>query len=812
MTLLTQVQIEERMVGMGISRARAQIASAEEGGEASRNPYAATMYREFVEPLKATIESAVLAKGAAQRQAHVKLLKALDPWAVAYIAVRVAINFTFVRGSKDNVSTRLLGYQIGKHVHSELFLAQFDNLSPELYHTLSEDLGRRRSKSLQHRLRVFKIEANRNGVEYVEWPIGAREQVGMWLMDCLIALGMLDMQAPPVGPGKRQELLISPSPAVLDVMERVSKHFELSHPMTGPCVEPPRDWVAFNEGGWHTTGMQRAHPFMVKAHSAAREALRGHEMPKVYKAINALQKTAWCVNTEVLDVVRAVGEFMNSGEILTLRDDGKPKPPSWLAFLEKGEDKTPEQEIEFINWKRSMTEWYTKQKLDSAKQRRYFSATRTAEFYREYPELYFVWFADSRGRLYPYTQGISPQGSDMQKGFLKFANGKALGTASGVRWFLINGANKAGFDNAPLDERVQWVHDHTDIFLTYADAPLDNLGWLDTDNPVQFLAWCLEFKQFCATQNKQAFVSHLPVALDGSCNGLQHYSAMLRDEIGGRAVNLTANVQRADIYKEVATVAAARMAISTSDDQAFRDRWMTHGIDRSLCKRSVMTTPYGVTKRSAVKYVREDYLIPGKAPCFQPSEYYEASNCAMDYIWPAIGEVVVKAREGMDWLRAAGRILGKDAGEDGVILWNTPSGFLASQAYFHQEEHNIRTMLYGHARIKVVTEGSESSADRHATSLPPNFVHGCDAAHLHDTTCVLVDEGLTDIAMIHDDYGTHAADAQFLFDSIRSTFYDMYTRCSPLADFAELHGIVVPLPELGDLDLSEVLRSEHFFS
>jgi DNA-directed RNA polymerase len=36
----------------------------------------------------------------------------------------------------------------------------------------------------------------------------------------------------------------------------------------------------------------------------------------------------------------------------------------------------------------------------------------------------------------------------------------------------------------------------------------------------------------------EEFVSHLPVAFDGSCNGLQNYSMMLRDEVGGAATNL----------------------------------------------------------------------------------------------------------------------------------------------------------------------------------------------------------------------------------------------------------------------------------
>ena len=41
-------------------------------------------------------------------------------------------------------------------------------------------------------------------------------------------------------------------------------------------------------------------------------------------------------------------------------------------------------------------------------------------------------------------------------------------------------------------------------------------------------------------------------ALDGTCNGLQHYSAMLRDPVGGAAVNLRPSDTPADIYQTVA--------------------------------------------------------------------------------------------------------------------------------------------------------------------------------------------------------------------------------------------------------------------
>lgn len=46
-----------------------------------------------------------------------------------------------------------------------------------------------------------------------------------------------------------------------------------------------------------------------------------------------------------------------------------------------------------------------------------------------------------------------------------------------------------------------------------------------------------------------SYVSHLPVHMDGSCNGLQHYAALGRDVAGGQAVNLLPSDKPQDVYK-----------------------------------------------------------------------------------------------------------------------------------------------------------------------------------------------------------------------------------------------------------------------
>ena len=62
--------------------------------------------------------------------------------------------------------------------------------------------------------------------------------------------------------------------------------------------------------------------------------------------------------------------------------------------------------------------------------------------------------------------------------------------------------------------------------------------WQAADSPWQLLAVCYDLKAALASGDPESYMSRLPIHQDGSCNGLQHYAALGRDESGGRAVNL----------------------------------------------------------------------------------------------------------------------------------------------------------------------------------------------------------------------------------------------------------------------------------
>lgn len=811
MTLLTQREIEETMYHGGIRRAENAMARAEEQGRADQNPYAKEIFREYVLPLAAAIKADVEAKRAGRRQAHVMLLSGLDYEAVAFLAVRHAV--TTLLGSKPT-DHRILGYGIGRTIHRELILTQIQDAAPELYQTLSQDLGRRLSTDERHRLTVFTMQAKARGIDITEWNLGSREQVGFYIMGLLEVMGLIAIGNEVRQGYKRDTRDVGLHPEVIEEISKVKAYVAVTMPVYGPCVEPPIDWEQGVIGGFHTKNMVRANPTLVHGRAAARALGRDADMPVVYAAVNALQRTAWAVNTRMLNTVYAIAKEFSTKEIVSLSDSPAPPKPEWLKedWTKAPKDQWPEdKKVEFKQWKRETAEWHTQRKLLGSRYARFYSATRAAEMFREYPAIYFVYFADSRGRLYPLTHGISPQGSDLSKALIHFAEGKPLHTRDSVRWFHVQGANKWGFDKATLNDRVQWVEERKDLILSFAADPVNNTGWTEAGDPLQFLAWCFEYEQYIA--DPTGFKSHIPISMDGSCNGLQNLSAMFRDEIGGAATNLTNNRVMRDIYADVAKAADKRLAamVLTGEEAEMRDKWLAFGIERKAVKRSVMTTPYGVTERTATEYIVDDYLREKLGPTFDPNQYRKAAKLLMSAVWPAIGDVVVKGREAMDWLKKSARIIMKDKTNE-IIQWETPSGFPACQDYFDTEVHRINTHLHGPIKIRVLSETDEPDAGRHVSGLAPNFVHSLDAAHLHLTTADAGRQGITALAMIHDDYGTHAADAQALFDIIRKQFVAMYLAFDPPAAFAAKYPCVPPPPSKGNLDIMEVLESDFFFS
>jgi DNA-directed RNA polymerase len=250
--------------------------------------------------------------------------------------------------------------------------------------------------------------------------------------------------------------------------------------------------------------------------------------------------------------------------------------------------------------------------------------------------------------------------------------------------------------------------------------------------------------------------------------------------------------------------------------------WLALTPNRKTTKRQVMTLPYGSTRFSCRDYtevwMRERSRELGYMP-WPKEASFKATQYMSDLIWDSIGETVVAAREAMDWLQSCAKVVAK---EELPVYWTTPSGFPVMQRYQNFSSRRVKTKL-GDAVVKLSLQQEEDSIDkrRMANAISPNFVHSLDATHLVMSTELAVHNGIGSFAMIHDSFGTHAADTAMLAACLREAFVDLYHEKDVLGDFRDQimrqvdpsnQKQIKPVPAKGELDVSVVRQSDFFFA
>ena len=228
--------------------------------------------------------------------------------------------------------------------------------------------------------------------------------------------------------------------------------------------------------------------------------------------------------------------------------------------------------------------------------------------YAKYPEVFLPATLDFRGRVYAKPH-LNHQRADYVKSLWLFAEGKPLDKL-GLAYLKIHTANCGDFgkvSKAPFAERLLWVEEHWSLLIETARDPWADLWWTAADSPFCFLAACNELRKYEEHGDQwEQYVCHLPVAIDGSCSGLQHYSAMLRDEAGGAYVNLTPQESPADVYREVAGI-VNQLVLEDSQDPLAQE-WLAHKVDRKVTKRATMTLCYGSKQFGWREQLMEDFM------------------------------------------------------------------------------------------------------------------------------------------------------------------------------------------------------------
>lgn len=798
-----QLDIENKAKTRAIDRSRQAVRDALDKGRASELlpvqrliSAAFSTVADSIEALKANNTRGVSGK-------YRKFIRSLDTNVLAAMSLTRVIDCICHQEQSQSSAQSILA-SLGRLVQAEMLNKKLEVAAPAYMNRVHEYIKERGTRSPSHILRTLRASAEAVHLQDEPWSNSQCIAVGRLLMDCVFETGLFEWVH-----RSNQLYYLVPSPVLDKVLVDVVTHSHMLM-IAPPMIVPPQRHTTMFDGGYLTDidrrGTYKNHHITNKRKREVAEAFAQAE--KLKAAMNKAQEVPYQINKEVLKFVQqARAEGLGVGMPSTVAK----KKPQWRLDGVPRDSYNARELEDFEQWKAEMRQWYAYDRKRISQLR---SVATTLELCTEFQDeecLYFPTCVDWRYRLY-FKSNLNPQGSDLQKALLQFGRAKPLGKR-GLFWLKVHVATCFGYDKALFEERAAWVDLHYAEIERVADAPFDTDSFKNADSPWCFLAACIDLVNAVRSGQPSEYLSRIPVAMDATNSGGQHFSAMLRDEIGGRLTNLywEGNQQKADLYMDVKQRTDSKVIIASRNPDTLvqAQYWRENEITRTMTKRPSMTFFYSATVRSCSDYIMLGALDEGYEP-LEDFSMMKLSGFLAPLMRQSIEEAMPAAAAAMSYAQQVARRVPLEQ----HLQWKTPLGGLVVNRYTTTTETRVNIRSMGIYKVLAYDRNFEQNNRRKASAgIAPNFVHSLDSTHLLMT--ILMYDG--DIVPIHDSMATHACDVDEMHRCIRQAFYDLYTENDPLqvlwdaavAAGADLSEVVKPEP--GHLDLHKVLDSPFFF-
>lgn len=803
---------EKRMRSLGLSRYRSRqaVAYGQQKAETAA-PVAPTHFSperclmtEAARRMTVKVES-LLEKYksgvAGQYAASVPLLAAIPADVASIIAARVIMD-CIAKG----MYYQPIAHAVGSHLREEAMLRAVK--AKDKTEFLNHQRKHRRSK----RKAVNKMTAKRDlkwlvaSLQLSDWSHRDQMRVGAFMLEIMAETsGLLFFKniANPDTPGKRSTMkLVMPTPETVEWLKKAHELLAAAKPFWLPLNAPPKAWRTVDDGGYWTEELPRL-KLIKGVDPDVLERNSKENCPAVYQAVNHVQNTPYLVNRAIYDVARDLWERDIDVPCLPKRtDEAIPVRPECAKDSE-----------EHRQWKKLAARAHTRNREHQALR---IGVSRTLMVAKEMgaDPFWFPYQLDFRGRVYAVPSFLNPQGDDLARGLLMFRDGVKL-DSRGKQWLYRHTANTYGMDKGTWAEREAWTQTHLSRIEATGRDPLSDLWWTEADKPWQFLAACIEV----ANVSGEKYLSHLPIQLDGSNNGLQLFSLMLRDQYGAEATNCAPSPAPQDIYQRVADRTQQKLLDSYGHpmSKAWLDFW-NGKLPRALVKRSVMVLPYGASIYTSQKYVSDYYADHCYANRLAPiaEDSYRYLIYLNRLVWESINEIVLGARAAMGWLH---QIANLHTDEAKAVEWTTPVGFFVRHKYNSTRGAYVRTNLGDrYVVFKMREEDKTLSRSKQRSALSPNFIHSLDATVLVKAVNRLAEQGVHQITCVHDSFGVPASQVDLLSQALKQAALETFSG-NLLAEFSDTTklrltnaGAVPPPPEMGSFDINQLNQSEYFFS
>ena len=637
------------------------------------------------------------------------------------------------------------------------------------------------------------------------YSLSQRQDFGHHMVRIAQASGVVESYIQRYKGGKKwkKRLFIGFSSHILERLHEKHKELETKFLVYRPMVCPPVPHELGKSGGYLNKDIRKE---MVQRfvsdydHGVLQDQKYSQPGTLVIKGLNAMMNTEWCINHKVLDVMTKL--FENDTRLANL------PPFSFETFMFNDEFPVDGSQEEKAKWCSLREECWGNWFKSEQSRNRMLVRLALANKLAKYDFWYMPYTLDFRGRAYSICELLSCQGSDFDRGLIQFANPMKQ-NKEGLYWLKVHTANLFDQDKLSFDDRVKWVDDNWDMLERISKDPFENKEWVSDKvkkNP--------SFQRLAAVFDlmRDDGMTQIPVNMDGKCNGSQHWSAIMGDELIALLTNVLPSEEPQDLYQYVANKTTEYCKRNIAENDWFGEflAYWHEGITRGVLKRPTMCDSYGLTFYGIQKYVKvEGHLdwIPKEQLGGAVVELARAIKAGLE-------ETLTKPNVGKEYLKEIANISSQ---LNQHLVFTAPSGFKMVHAYFKPIRRRSLAALFNHKELSFSTFSSKD-VDKKAVeqAIPPNFIHALDASHMFCTVAKLITFGYEDFSMVHDSYGCHAPLVPIMRNVIKDEFYKMHKE-NQLENFKQENesnlAVCLPdIPQRGELRTERVLESNYFFA
>ena len=494
---------------------------------------------------------------------------------------------------------------------------------------------------------------------------------------------------------------------------------------------------------------------------------------KIIDSVNYIQSTPWVINDDILTQLKIDLKIPKKSDFIKM-DYPDISGGLWDIDIDSPECDMSEKSKNKLRDDRSKIQ--DKLKLYNAEKSDYESAVGKyravklavdiADRYKDCDEIYFPHSYDFRGRVYPLSIGLSPQGSDEVKALISYKYGEVL-TDRGIRWALAYLCSLYGDDKLDFDLRVERGQE-----LLYTN-------YLEADEPYQFLAHQNALRKVLDNPG-HLFVGR--VHLDACNSGSQFTSAITGDVEGCKATNVIPTYDEGgSIVRKDAYILVAKRSLNLTEELIKNEndgdkldiliflKGLLESHGRKICKRPTMVSNYGGTSTGCADMLWNMFR---ELNC--PKKYITKSNSILfaSIIMKSIKGVLSGGKSFEEYIQKMSTLIAR---KHKPIHWTTSDGFFITHKKSKQiKSKKVACWLPGARRQTIIKKieycHKTLSAAKMRSAISPNYIHSLDAELLRSVALELKNYGIKDSDWIHDSFGCHPNNIDMLLNITKNKF------------------------------------------